>query len=335
MIKLDKLQIRYGETVVVSDISLEVAEGEFFTLLGPSGCGKTTILRAIAGFVPVAGGEILINGQDVSRQTAEERDVGIVFQNYALFPHMSVYENVAFGLRMARKPNAALDEAVRAMLESTGISEHAEKKPEALSGGQQQRVAIARSLVMGTRVLLFDEPLSNLDAKIRETMRSEIKRLQRELGFTAIFVTHDQEEALALSDRLVVLDGGAVQQVGTGPDLYDNPRNPFVCQFIGDASELSPTWVLRHFPSVTLAPETRHVFVRPEAWKLSFDHFPDAAQATILDYDFLGILTRFRLGLDGQELTCSVLSDSIGGSIDHGQKVYLALPAGVAKTFAT
>ena len=169
---------------------------------------KTTVLRAIAGFVPATSGQIFLNGEDITHKPAEQRDVGIVFQNYALFPHMTIYENIAFGLKVARKPSAKILKSVDQILEVIGIAEHRNKKPEALSGGQQQRVAIARSLVMGPKVLLFDEPLSNLDAKVRDVMRKEIKRLRRELEFTAVFVTHDQDEALSMSDRLLVFNEG-------------------------------------------------------------------------------------------------------------------------------
>ncbi|WP_286132784.1 ABC transporter ATP-binding protein [Labrenzia sp. DG1229] len=212
LLGLEQVTIGYGDLTVVHDVTLALRQGEFVSILGPSGCGKSTLLRAVAGFVPVKGGRISLNGEDVTRQPPEDRDIGIVFQNYALFPTMSVFENIAFGLRVAGTGSRDIRAKVDAIAEVAGILDQLPKRPAELSGGQQQRVAIARSLIMGTKVLLFDEPLSNLDAKVRQTMRREIRRLQAELGFTALFVTHDQDEALSMSDRIVVLNGGGLNR---------------------------------------------------------------------------------------------------------------------------
>ena len=222
-----------GKTFVLKDINLKIAPGEFFALLGPSGSGKSTLLRLIAGFNQAQSGQLLIDGKDVSQVPAHLRDVGMVFQSYALWPHMTVAENVGFGLveRKWAKPDVA--RKVGEMLELVGLQDYARRRPNQLSGGQQQRVALARTLAISPKVLLLDEPLSNLDAKLRVQMREELKALQRRLGITTIFVTHDQEEALATSDRIAVMDGGVIQQIGRPEKVYDDPVNRFVANFIG------------------------------------------------------------------------------------------------------
>ncbi|MEM9590096.1 MAG: ABC transporter ATP-binding protein [Pseudomonadota bacterium] len=239
MIELENVTIKYGSVIVIKDLSLTIDRKEFFTLLGSSGCGKTTLLRAIAGFVKPSSGRIVIDGKDVTSIGPEERDVGIVFQNYALFPHMTVFENVAFGLRVARKSRSEIASEVNAILERVGIFEHTQKKPSELSGGQQQRVAIARALVLGAQVILLDEPLSNLDAKMRETMRSEIRSIQQRFGLTAVYVTHDQQEALVLSDRVAVLFDGAIEQLGTPRQIYHQPATQNIYRFVGECTELT------------------------------------------------------------------------------------------------
>ncbi len=306
MISIQNLKICYGPVEVVPDLTLDIERGEFFTLLGPSGCGKTTVLRAIAGFVPATAGNILLDGVDVTRQPAEQRDVGIVFQNYALFPTMSVYDNVAFGLRVAKKKSPEIKASVNRILEATGIEEHSTKKPEALSGGQQQRVAIARSLVMGTQVLLFDEPLSNLDARVRDDMRKEIKRLQRELDFTAVFVTHDQEEALSMSDRLLVFNKGVADQIGTSRNLYSKPATPFVCEFIGASNKLGA-----RTKSALGLDEVELAYIRPEEIKLN----PNGAfPATITDIDFLGPMSTVEIRFHDELLNVSLTgTDALKG----------------------
>ena len=320
MIELDNVSISYGKTEVVKPLSLEIARGEFFTLLGPSGCGKTTILRAIAGFVPVARGRIRLGGNDITDVSAENRDVGIVFQNYALFPHMTVEDNVAFGLRVAKKQKTEITEAVDRILDATGISIHRAKKPAALSGGQQQRVAIARSLVMGTQVLLFDEPLSNLDTKIREDMRREIKALQRDLDFTAVFVTHDQEDALSMSDRLLVFNEGRVEQVGTARELYESPSTPFVCKFVGNANKIGP----RTLDALGF-PDRDQVFVRPEHIKLFTADGPDLLSATIVEVDYVGPTTRIYVNVLGEALSVHAFNSSTIAGLATGQQVKIGV----------
>ena len=223
----------YGRVTAVDGFSLTVGRGEFVSLLGPSGCGKTTLLRLIAGLLRADSGEVVIDGQDMSDVPPNKRDIGLVFQNYALFPHMNVYENLAFGLRMRKVGKSEIRERVTRALELIGLPEVEDRTPQQLSGGQQQRVALARALVIEPRLLLLDEPLSNLDAKLREGMRFEILRIQRQLGITSIYVTHDQEEALTLSDRVVVMNEGHVMQIGAPTDIYERPENLFVASFIG------------------------------------------------------------------------------------------------------
>ncbi len=222
-----------GLVYAVRDVSLVVEPGELLTLLGPSGCGKTTTLRMIAGFERPNAGRVFIGEQDVTPLMANERNIGFVFQNYALFPHLTVFENVAYGLRVKRLDGAEVDQAVHDVLRMVGLTGYDRQFPHQLSGGEQQRVALARAIVIRPRVLLFDEPLSNLDAKLRVHMRREIQQLQKQLSITAVYVTHDQEEAMAISDRIVVMNQGAIAQEGTAESLYHEPASEFVAQFIG------------------------------------------------------------------------------------------------------
>jgi putative spermidine/putrescine transport system ATP-binding protein len=230
---LDALSKRYGASTAVERVDLDVRQGEMVALLGPSGCGKTTTLRMVAGFVPPSGGRVVIGGKDVTRAPPHARDTGMVFQSYALFPHMTVGQNVAFGLEMRRVSRADRDSRAREALRMVRLEGLEDRLPRQLSGGQQQRVALARALVVNPAVFLLDEPLSNLDAKLRGEVRMEIRALQQRLGLTTLIVTHDQEEALTMADRLVVMERGRVRQVGTAEDLYERPANPFVAGFVG------------------------------------------------------------------------------------------------------
>ncbi|MCI5076114.1 ABC transporter ATP-binding protein [Oricola sp.] len=236
---LDAVTAMYGETVAVDKITLEIDKGELLSLLGPSGCGKTTTLRMIAGFVPPASGHITINGKDITNRPPHKRNIGVVFQSYALFPHLSALENVAYGLRMRHVPAAERLERAKAALETVGLAPFAERLPGNLSGGQQQRVALARALVIEPEVLLLDEPLSNLDANLRSEMRDEIRTLQQRLGITTIFVTHDQQEALSMSDRIAVMSGGVISELGTPTMLCDAPKTAFTARFLGARTVLS------------------------------------------------------------------------------------------------
>lgn len=237
-VHLQGLAKRYGDTVAVEGLDLTVEQGELVAFLGPSGCGKTTTLRMIAGFVKATSGKILFDDHDVTYKPPHRRNTGLVFQSYALFPHLSVFENVAYGLRMRRVKDADIQTRVQDAMERVRISEFAQRLPKQLSGGQQQRVALARALVIEPDVLLLDEPLSNLDAKLRSEVRIEIRGIQQALGLTTLFVTHDQEEAMSIADRLVVMSRGRVEQVGTPRDLYHRPRSRFVADFIGRSSFL-------------------------------------------------------------------------------------------------
>lgn len=232
---------RYGDFTALDDVSLDIREGEFFTLLGPSGCGKTTLLRMIAGFNSIEGGDFYFGEKRINNVPAHKRDIGMVFQNYAIFPHLSVRDNVAYGLKARHVPAAQIKVRVAEALKLVQIDHLADRKPNELSGGQQQRVALARAFVIEPSVLLMDEPLSNLDAKLRVQMRSVIKKLQRRLGITTIYVTHDQEEALAISDRIAVMKDGKIIQIGTPNEVYAKPATPFVADFIGVSNFLPCT----------------------------------------------------------------------------------------------
>jgi putative spermidine/putrescine transport system ATP-binding protein len=238
---IDKLVKRYGDFFAVKDVSLSVADGEFLVLLGPSGCGKTTTLRMVAGFIEPTAGEVKLGGSNVTVLPPWKRNAGMVFQSYALFPHLTVAQNVAFGLELRKLPKAEIDKRVEEVLALVRLAGFGARLPRQLSGGQQQRVALARALAIRPDVLLLDEPLSNLDAKLRQEVRVEIRELQKQLGLTTVMVTHDQEEALTMADRLVVMNEGAVHQVGTQRDLYERPADRFVAGFVGRTTFLAGT----------------------------------------------------------------------------------------------
>lgn len=240
-IELRNIDLSYGKTRVIHDVSLQINPGEFFAFLGPSGCGKSTLLRLIAGFEQCQKGGVYIDDEEVSRLPPWKRHVGMVFQNYALWPHMTIRKNVAFGLEERKLPHNEIEKRVNDVLELVGLQDYADRRPNQLSGGQQQRVALARTLVVEPKILLLDEPLSNLDAKLRVHMRQELLELQRKLSLTTIFVTHDQEEANTTADRIAVLKDGIVQQVDTPMNLYDYPENLFVAQFLGSANVIQGT----------------------------------------------------------------------------------------------
>lgn len=231
---LDGINVSYdGKKNILEKLNLEVKEGELVSLLGPSGCGKTTTLRVIAGFIPPAGGKFTLDGEDLTKVPVHKRNFGLVFQSYALFPHLSVYDNVAFGLKLRKVSKEEIDERVKEVLEVCGLTEFANRFPKQMSGGQRQRVALARALVIRPKLLLLDEPLSNLDAKLRINMRVEIKRLQKKLGITTIFVTHDQEECFSISDKVAVMNKGIIEQYDSPENIYTKPTTEFVARFIG------------------------------------------------------------------------------------------------------
>ena len=298
-----------GTMAAVKEVSLEIGAGRLVTLLGPSGCGKTTLLRMIAGFEEPTSGDILFGGRRMNDVPPNRRDTAMVFQSYAIFPHLDVFENVAFGLRLRRLAASEIEGRVERVLEQTGLTGYARRSPNQLSGGQQQRVALARSIVMEPRVLLFDEPLSNLDAKLREQMRVEIRELQQRVGITSIYVTHDQVEAMSISDEIVVMKAGAVEQRGTPHAIYARPVNRFVADFIGKANFVDAT--VRDASSVEVAGARIAVaamparpvgsavtlVVRPEAVHLSRDF--GALVGTIRRVVFLGNLAEYLVSVDG------------------------------------
>jgi len=312
---LSNLEKVFGTNRVVKDFSLGIDKGEFVSLLGPSGCGKTTVLRMIAGFETPTSGSIHIDGQDVTAQRTNQRAIGMMFQAYALFPNMTVADNVGFGLRVKGIPKPDRDARVTEMLQMIGLPDLASRFPFQLSGGQQQRVALARALAPQPRVLLLDEPLSALDAKVRVSLRNEIRQIQRKLGITTIFVTHDQEEAMSISDRIVVMNGGIAEQAGAPFEIYNNPRTRFVAGFVGTLNVLTATvenaeqgLVSVEGQTVTLATgaitgrkgDRVALALRPEAIRLGRDHGrPIVLPATIEEVHFLGSVIRVRVRVAG------------------------------------
>ena len=239
MIKLENIQVKFGDFTALKNINIDIQEGEFFTFLGPSGCGKTTTLRTITGFIRPSAGRVFVRDRDITDMPVEKRNVGMVFQSYALFPTMSVYENIAFGLKVQKLSSGKIREKVKDMAKKVDLSdEQLEKKVSQLSGGQQQRVAIARALVTSPEIICLDEPLSNLDARLRVQLRNELKMLQKKFGITTVYVTHDQEEALTLSDRIAVFNNGEIEQIGRPDEIYNHSSREFVCNFIGDINRL-------------------------------------------------------------------------------------------------
>ena len=307
---LNNLEKAFGTNRVVKDFNLSINEGEFISLLGPSGCGKTTVLRMVAGFETPTSGSILINGQDVTGQRTNQRAIGMMFQAYALFPNMTVADNVAFGLKVKGIPRAERESRVREMLRLIGLPDLAARYPFQLSGGQQQRVALARALAPRPRVLLLDEPLSALDAKVRVSLRNEIREIQREMGITTIFVTHDQEEAMSISDRIVVMNGGIAEQAGAPFEIYNNPRTRFVAGFVGTLNMFTATVEAQQEGLVTVAGQKVHLpkgpiaarngdsvtlALRPEAIRLGRVEGREVVMPAIIEeVHFLGSVIRVR-----------------------------------------
>ncbi len=348
-ILIENLHLSFGDTHVLKGVDLEIRPGEFFAFLGPSGSGKSTLLRAIAGFGPLPEGRILIGDEDVTRLPPWTRNVGMVFQSYALWPHMSVWKNVAFGLEERGAPRAEIAPRVERALETVGLLELAGRRPSQLSGGQQQRVALARTIVVEPRVLLLDEPLSNLDASLRVQMRRELRALQRKLGITTIFVTHDQEEANTTSDRMAVLDAGVIQQVGTPMELYDNPANLFVAGFLGSANRL-PGQVRtegtgRVFRAendivIPVSPdepegEATAVFRPQNVHLMAEGEEPDDAtvclRGRIVHSEFLGSLIRYGVDLAGVEILVDEPHQAGQPVLPEGADVTACLSAGQAR----
>lgn len=304
MIEFKHVDIKYGDFTAIKDLNLTISAGEFFTFLGPSGCGKTTTLRALVGFNIPASGQILVDGKDITRESVEKRQIGMVFQSYALFPTMTVYENIAFGLKVRKLPKDEIDRQVNQVAEKIRISSQQLKRNVAeLSGGQQQRIALARAIVQEPKILCLDEPLSNLDAKLRISLRSELKRLQRDLKITTLYVTHDQDEAMNLSDRIAVFNNGYIEQVETPYDIYNHSRSEFVCDFIGDINRLEAAMLsdINRQTGASLK-ENLTGFIRIER-VLSLEK-PHTARlkGTVEDLEYNGMLAKYTVHACGQTI---------------------------------
>jgi iron(III) transport system ATP-binding protein len=323
-IRIEDLNLSFGDTHVLKGVNLEIKPGEFFSFLGPSGSGKSTLLRAIAGFGPTPKGHIIVGDEDISILPPWKRNVGMVFQNYALWPHMTVWKNVAYGLEERKVAKALIAEKVIAALELVGLQELADRRPSQLSGGQQQRIALARTLVVEPKILLLDEPLSNLDANLRVQMRRDILALQKKLGITTIFVTHDQEEANTTSERMAVLNDGVVQQVGRPVDLYDKPENLFVADFLGSANLLKGSVDKKNnqfitndnlpisLPTNNNIDGEAHLLIRPQSIEVStIDHQGQCSDdihlsGHITAYEFLGSVIRYGVKVSEHNLSVDV-----------------------------
>ncbi len=331
-IKVEDFAIHFGDNIALNDISLNIEAGTFFTLLGPSGCGKTTLLRAIAGFTPATKGNIFFNDQNITAIPAWERNIGFVFQNYALWPNKTIFDNVAYGLKLRKLSKDEIYEQTTEILDAVHLK-HVEKKyPSELSGGMQQRVALARALVINPPLLLLDEPLSNLDAKLRITLRKEIRQVQQELGITAIYVTHDQEEALDISDSIAVMSKGNIEQIGTAWEIYENPKSSFVANFIGNANFIEGKQISEHefqlanrqiIYSQIAQPEGQdnplYAFIRPENILLSEEGL-HVTKAHVTDKRYYGNITHYTICIgDDVNLTMENTHD-----LAVGQEIWIA-----------
>lgn len=339
---------KYGDNIIIPDLSLEIHDGEFFTLLGPSGCGKTTLLRMVAGFNSIEGGEIRFKDKVINNVAPSKRNIGMVFQNYAIFPHLTVFKNVAFGLQERKVDKQEITRRVDEILKTVHIENLRDRLPQNMSGGQQQRVALARAIVVEPDVLLMDEPLSNLDAKLRVEMRNVIREIQHEVGITTIYVTHDQEEALAISDRIGVMHNGVLQHVGRPQNIYQRPANEFVATFIGRSNILDAHCVhgLNEFVLEfdggykvkvgNLLPEAKNtdkvrVSVRPEEFIITEGE--EGIPGTIRDSVFLGLNTHYFITLDNGQEVETISESELEGIIQNGSRVRLKVKANKINVF--
>ncbi|MGL4319073.1 MAG: ABC transporter ATP-binding protein [Pseudomonas sp.] len=316
----------YGDTAIFSDINCEIAKGEFVTLLGPSGCGKSTLLRCIAGLTEVGGGQILLDGQDLVPLSPQKRDIGMVFQSYALFPNMTAAQNVAFGLRMQKVDKDENAQRVQDALAMVELGDFAARYPHQLSGGQCQRVALARSLVTRPRLLLLDEPLSALDARIRKHLREQIRDIQQTLGLTTVFVTHDQEEALTMSDRIFLMNAGRIVQSGDAETLYTAPVDAFAAGFIGNYNLLDADAASR----LLQRPVQSRIAIRPEAIQL----VSDGIEAEVRGHSLLGNVIRYRVQANGVELVVDVLNRCGDNLHGKGQRIGLSIDSSAIREVA-
>ncbi|MEW9834048.1 ABC transporter ATP-binding protein [Mesorhizobium marinum] len=339
-LKIEHVRKTFGATTVVQDFNLDVAGGEFISFLGPSGCGKTTVLRMVAGFEEPSDGKIVVGGKDITRLKPNQRNIGMVFQAYALFPNLTVAQNIAFGLKVAGAPKADCDKRVAEMLELIKLPQFGDRYPYQLSGGQQQRVALARAIAPKPKLLLLDEPLSALDAKVRVALRDEIRAIQKELGITTVFVTHDQEEALSISDRIVVMYGGKAEQVGTPFEIYNRPATKFVANFVGTLNVLEGVVtdaaegrvkvgagevMLKGKLNGSKAGDTLSLALRPEAISLGKRDGRDATlDGSISDVSFLGSVIRVRVGIGGDAVSLDTFNSPASPPPRVGEKAQIS-----------
>ena len=330
MIRLNDIVVKFGDFTALHGISVHVKEGEFFTFLGPSGCGKTTTLRTLTGFIEPVEGSVVVKGKDITNVPIEDRNIGIVFQSYALFPTMTVYDNIAFGLKVKKLKKPEIDRRVREIAKKVDLSdEQLMKAVSQLSGGQQQRVAIARALVTGPAIICMDEPLSNLDAKLRVQLRNELKKMQKEFGITTIYVTHDQEEALTLSDRIAVFNKGVIEQVGTPNQVYNHSETEFVCNFIGDINRLGPEIVdgLRNI-GADVDPE-KHNYMRLERIHVNVPPRPGelVLEGVVDSLEYYGLYIKYYITAGGQTLKVIEKNDGVNIYSPRQQVKVLINPA--------
>ncbi len=314
MIRLNDIVVKFGDFTALHGINVHVKEGEFFTFLGPSGCGKTTTLRTITGFIDPAEGTVVVKDRDITHVPIEDRNIGIVFQSYALFPTMTVYDNIAFGLKVKKAKKAEIDQRVRDIARKVDLSdEQLQKAVSQLSGGQQQRVAIARALVTNPAIICMDEPLSNLDAKLRVQLRNELKKMQKDFGITTIYVTHDQEEALTLSDRIAVFNKGVIEQIGTPNEVYNHSATEFVCNFIGDINRLETPLVQHLNDRGAGLDAAKHNYIRLERLHVNVQPRDGelALSGVVESREYYGLYIKYYITVEGQTLKVIEKNDGV------------------------
>ena len=327
MIRLNDIVVKFGDFTALHGINVHVKEGEFFTFLGPSGCGKTTTLRTITGFIEPVEGAVVVKDRDITHVPIEDRNIGIVFQSYALFPTMTVYDNIAFGLKVKKAKRAEIDQRVRDIARKVDLSdEQLQKAVSQLSGGQQQRVAIARALVTNPAIICMDEPLSNLDAKLRVQLRNELKKMQKDFGITTIYVTHDQEEALTLSDRIAVFNNGFIEQIGTPNEVYNHSNPEFVCNFLGDINRLGDEIVAALNQKGAPVRPGDHHFIRLE--RVRVNRAPDADELVldgiIESREYYGLYIKYYIHVGSQTVKAIEKNDGIN-IYESGQSVKVGI----------
>ena len=338
MIRLNDIVVKFGDFTALHGINVHVKEGEFFTFLGPSGCGKTTTLRTLTGFIEPVSGSVVVKDRDITHVPIEDRNIGIVFQSYALFPTMTVYDNIAFGLKVKKLKKAEIDQRVRDIARKVDLTdEQLMKAVSQLSGGQQQRVAIARALVTGPAIICMDEPLSNLDAKLRVQLRNELKKMQKEFGITTIYVTHDQEEALTLSDRIAVFNKGVIEQIGTPNEVYNFAKTEFVCNFIGDVNRLSDELVKQMIAAGAKLSAAEHNYIRLERLHVNVPAREGelTLPGVVESREYYGLYIKYYINTGSQVLKVIEKNDGVN-IYEAGQKVNIVInPADVMAYPAT